>query len=232
MTPRILVVAKAPVAGEVKTRLGQVIGDESAAWLAAGALLDTLAAAAAVGPAHLCFAGDLDRAVDGGRIRALLADSEWQVTRQRGEGFAERLVNAHHDAGPGAVVQIGMDTPQVTPDLLRAAAAPLANDDCEAVLAPASDGGWWALARVDAGLTDVLAHVEMSTSETYDLTRRALLGAGARVADAPVLTDVDTVADADVVAAAAPDTEFARRWQRVRADLDAAATEPEGVVAR
>ncbi|GAB2768899.1 hypothetical protein GCM10027020_22440 [Nocardioides salsibiostraticola] len=108
----MLVVAKAPVEGKVKTRLGVDIGLDAAADLAAASLLDSLdACAAAVGVenCHLSLAGNLSEAVRGAEIQAAVAD--WTVTEQRGADFAERLVNAHLDAGPGLVVQIGMDTP-------------------------------------------------------------------------------------------------------------------------
>jgi len=53
----------------------------------------------------------------------------------------------------------------------------------------------------------------MSTPTTYDDTRRALEGDGLRVTVTEELRDVDTVDDAEVVAAEAPDTEFARTWR-------------------
>jgi glycosyltransferase A (GT-A) superfamily protein (DUF2064 family) len=211
---RVLVVAKAPVAGQAKTRLGARVGDLAAARLAAAALVDTLqAAAAAAGGAHchLAITGDLDLAVDAERIRDLLAD--WTVTEQRGDDFAERLVNAHLDAGEGLVVQIGMDTPQVTPALLEAAVGMLADHDT--ALGAADDGGWWVLARRDPNAVRPLAGVPMSTPTTYADTRAALVAAGCSVADTPGLRDVDTVADARVVAEQAPDTEFARAWVAV-----------------
>lgn len=210
----VLVVAKAPVEGEVKTRLGAKIGDDDAARIAAAALVDTLrAAAATAGGAncHLALSGDLDRAVDADRIRDLLRD--WTVTTQRGDDFAERLVNAHADAGPGDVVQIGMDTPQVTPALLGTAGRPLV--DHGAVLGAAEDGGWWVLARRDPAAVRALIGVPMSMPTTYADTRAALVASGASVAETGGLRDVDTVADARAVAEQAPDTEFARAWAAV-----------------
>jgi glycosyltransferase A (GT-A) superfamily protein (DUF2064 family) len=211
---QVLVVAKAPVAGQAKTRLGARVGDAAAARIASAALADTLrAATAAAGPAscHLALAGELDGAAGADRLRDLLRG--WTVTGQRGDDFAERLVNAHLDAGPGDVVQIGMDTPQVTPALLDAAARSLADHD--AVLGAAEDGGWWVLARRDPASVRVLAGVPMSTPTTYADTRAALVAAGASVGDTPRLRDVDTVADAHAVAEQAPDTEFARAWSAV-----------------
>lgn len=211
---KVLVVAKAPVAGQVKTRLGALVGDDVAADLAAAALLDTLDACREAGAAgHLSLAGDLSRAVRGGEIRAAL--DGWTTTPQVGDGFAERLVRAHVDAGAGLVVQVGMDTPQLTAAALHEVADAMAGHD--AVLAPATDGGWWALARRDADVVRHLASVPMSTDTTFVDTHAALERAGARVAQAPAMTDVDTVDDADLVAGLAPTTRFAEAWRAVRA---------------
>jgi len=211
---KVLVVAKAPVAGLVKTRLGALVGDDVAADLAAAALLDTLSARNAAGAAgHLSLAGDLTAAVRGAEIADAL--SGWTVTPQRGDGFAERLVRAHRDAGPGVVVQVGMDTPQVTAAALHEVAEAL--DGHDAVLAPATDGGWWALARRDADVVRHLGSVPMSTDHTFADTHAALERAGARVAHASAMTDVDTADDADLVAELAPTTRFAESWRTIRA---------------
>ncbi|PKH40743.1 hypothetical protein SAMN05192575_105157 [Nocardioides alpinus] len=207
---KVLIVAKAPVPGRVKTRLGARIGHDAAASLAAAALLDTLEACRAAGAeGHLSLAGDLRDAVDNEAISAALEG--WTVSPQRGDTFAERLVAAHRDAGTGPVVQVGMDTPHVTAAALTAAAEGL--DDHDAVLGPATDGGWWALARRDPEVVRHVAQVEMSTSSTYVDTRAALELAGCRVGHVPAMTDVDTVADADLVAAGWPHTRFARAWR-------------------
>ena len=52
----------------------------------------------------------------------------------------------------------------------------------------------------------------MSTARTGDLTRAALVRAGARVTDVETLRDVDEVADAESVASVAPGTWFARTY--------------------
>lgn len=213
MSARALVVAKAPVAGLVKTRLG--------AELAAAALLDTLAACrAAFGPSRclLSLSGDLADAVRGDELAR--AVDGWAVAGQRGATFAERLVNAHADVPPGGpVVQVGMDTPQVRAVDLYAAATALAEHD--AVLGPAEDGGWWVLGLRDPRAAAALHGVPMSTPTTYADTAAALAAAGVRVGVTGTLRDVDTAADADVVASAAPDGEFARVWAALRAEVPA-----------
>lgn len=191
------------------------MGAAAAAELAAAALLDTLAACRdAVGPERclLAVAGDLGGAVRGDEIRRALAG--WSVAGQRGRTFAERLANAHTDVPPGGpVVQVGMDTPQVTPDDLRDAADVLAAHD--AVLGPATDGGWWVLGLREPASAAALRPVPMSRPTTYDDTRRALVAAGVRVGATAELRDVDTVTDARAVAAAAHTGEFARAWRQV-----------------
>ena len=214
---RVLVMAKAPVAGRVKTRLGQDIGMDQAARLAAAALLDTIDACTSGFGAdycHLALDGDLTDAAAGGLIRQSLAG--WSVTGQRGDSFAARLVNAHADlasAAPGPVVQIGMDTPQVTPQLLAAVVATLLDEDsaADAVLGPAPDGGWWVLALRDAADAAALADVVMSARSTCEDTREALTTSGLRVITTTTLRDVDTVADADAVARTAPELSLRRR---------------------
>lgn len=209
---RVLVVAKAPVAGLVKTRLGAEIGLAAAAEIAAAALLDTMAACReGFGPdaCLLSLSGDFADAVRGDELAR--AAEGWSVARQRGSTFAERLANAHVDVPPGGpVVQVGMDTPQVTPAMLvDVAAATVVHD---AVLGRAEDGGWWVLALREPTAARSLHDVPMSTPTTYDDTRRALVGEGLDVGTAATLRDVDTVADAEAVAAALPGSNFARAW--------------------
>ncbi len=206
---KILLVAKAPVPGRAKTRLGDHIGHDAAADVAAAALADTIETCNLSGAErHVALAGDLVDGVRADELRDLL--DGWTVTAQRGNGFAERLVNAHLDAGPGAVVQIGMDTPQVTVAALIEVAGGLTEHD--AVVAPAEDGGWWALGRTDPDVARALLGVPMSTQSTCRDTVAALRDAGHSVGQAASLLDVDTLDDARRVAAAIPDSRFARAW--------------------
>lgn len=205
-----LVVAKAPVAGRVKTRLGATVGMDRAADLAAAALLDTVEACTEAFGArycHLALAGQLTGA--SGEHDLARALTGWNVRPQQGDGLGERLAHAHA-AVSGPVLQIGMDTPQVTPAMLLEVAEALGRH--EAVLGPASDGGWWVLALRDPAAARSLTAVAMSMPTTYDDTRAALQGAGLTVAGCRELRDVDEACDASAVAAAAPSTRFARQW--------------------
>ena len=212
MTAAMLVVAKVPEPGRVKTRLGAQIGMAAAAEVAAASLLDTIAVcASASSHCHVSLAGDLDQAVRGDELRAALAG--WTVHPQEGLDFAARLVDAHARVS-APVVQVGMDTPHLTRALLWQAAAGLSTYD--AVLGAAQDGGWWVLALRDPSQAAALAGVRMSTPSTGADTRAALEAAGLLVGSASTLRDVDTVADADAVAALAPASRFAAAWAAVR----------------
>lgn len=204
--PVMLVVTKAPVAGLAKTRLTPPATPRQAAAIAAAALLDTLDAVFETGrPATVALAGEVADAECAADLRVALARGS--VVRQRGATFAARLRNAHLDAaGDGPVLQIGMDTPQVTAELLDGAADRLARVD--AVLGPATDGGWWALGLRHAGHAGALLRVPMSRPDTGASTLRALRHRGLRVELLPELSDVDTIADAVGVAAGCPGGRF------------------------
>ncbi len=191
----LLVIAKEPVPGRVKTRLTPPYTPVQAAALAESALADTLEAITAA-PATR-------------RVLALAGrPGPWlppgiEVIEQRGDGLDERLANAFAEV-EGPSVLIGMDTPQVTPGMLTEAAERL--DDSDAVFGPAEDGGFWLLGLHDPDPA-LLRGVPMSCADTG--WRQLGRLRGLRVAMLETLTDVDTAADVARVAAQAPGTRFA-----------------------
>ncbi|MGM1059776.1 TIGR04282 family arsenosugar biosynthesis glycosyltransferase [Saccharothrix sp. Mg75] len=215
MTPvSLLVVAKAPVPGLAKTRLCPPASPEEAADLAAAALLDTLDAVLRTPGARpvVALTGDLGAARREDEVRAALRHCV--VVPQRGDGFGERLANAHADAHRAhglPVFQIGMDTPQVTPALLGGAIGLL--DGHDVVVGPALDGGWWALGLREPALARRLADVPMSRDDTG--VRTVLAFRDRAVGTAPALSDVDDVVAAREVADAAPGTRFAEAFARL-----------------
>ncbi|MCO1594766.1 DUF2064 domain-containing protein [Micromonospora sp. RHAY321] len=217
----LLVVAKAPVPGAVKTRLCPPATPAQAARIAAAALRDTLDAVRGtpgVTPVLAC-AGRLTEAQDAAELTAALAG--WVVLDQRGTGLGDRLANAYADVAAAyrgrPVLQIGMDTPQLTPARLTAAVRRLHAAD--AVLGRARDGGWWSLGLRDPRHAGVLRDVPMSTPDTGRDTWAALTGRGLRTVALPVLRDVDEWADALAVAPEVPRGRFARQVAAVRLAL-------------
>ena len=211
MAPALLVIAKAPVPGRVKTRLTPPCTPEQAARIAAAAIADTLAAVAAV---------------EREARRIVVLDGEpgpwipdgFDVIAQRGDGLAERLAAAFADAG-GPAFLVGMDTPQVTPELLAAGLDAVRDGD--AAFGAALDGGYWGigLRAADARVFD---GVPMSRDNTGAVQRARLAILGLRTEILPPLRDIDTIEDARAVAREAPDGRFAAAL---------AAIEPEGVAA-
>jgi glycosyltransferase A (GT-A) superfamily protein (DUF2064 family) len=216
-TATVLVMAKAPVPGEVKTRLAAMVGADRAAGLAHAALLDTLAVCETVFPAGrrvVALGGTVDRSVHPAPLRRALRG--WDVVEQEGETFAHRLATAHrgaHASHGGPVVQIGMDTPHLTARHLEQVVA--AATGGRPVLGRAHDGGWWVLATTAPGDVADLHDVPMSRTDTWARTRAALEQAAGPVLPTAELGDVDTGDDARAVAATAPHTRFARAWNEL-----------------
>ena len=185
----VLVMAKSPVPGRVKTRLCPPCTPYEAAALAEAALADTLEAVAASGADRRIVA------LDGAPGPWLPPD--FHVISQIDGPFDRRLAAAWAAAG-GPGVQIGMDTPQVTGGMLDEALQTL--DDATAALGFAADGGWWAigLRRADAR---VFHDIPMSTSGTGDAQLARMIELGLDVTPLPTLVDLDTIADLPAVTA-------------------------------
>jgi uncharacterized protein len=217
---QLVVIAKAPVPGAVKTRLCPPYTLEQAADLAAAALADLVATIIATPAAR----------------RVLLVDGHhptppgWESLAQRGDGLAARLAHAYQDlARPGrATLIVAGDAPQVSPAMLASAAGHLDGDGVDAVFGPTDDGGFWALGLRDPAYGEVLHGVPMSTTTTGQRTLAALRAHGLRVALLPRLRDVDTADDAAAVAAAYPHTRFAAAVRAIQPSAACVAWDPGG----
>jgi glycosyltransferase A (GT-A) superfamily protein (DUF2064 family) len=210
MIETLVVLAKRPVAGRVKTRLCPPFTAGEAAALADAALRDTLDTA--------------DRVIAANRVLAFRGKGDewqrsgWQLVRQSSGSLDRRLAAALAAAGTASVL-VGMDTPQLCAhhldgvDLVR-------HDAC---LGLATDGGFWAIGLADHRLAhSALRGVAMSRSDTgaAQLTRLRALGLRVQLLDE--LTDVDTAESAHTVAAAAPQTRFAALHRQLVSTVDGA----------
>lgn len=129
----IVVLAKAPVAGTVKTRLAPLLGDDGCARLQAALIRQVLAVAGEVGPVHLAVHPPGAR-----------PDFRVPVLDQRGDDLGARMAAAVTDVHAlrgGPVLMLGADVPTLTPAVLLAALAALAGRDV--VFGPALDGGYY-----------------------------------------------------------------------------------------
>jgi uncharacterized protein len=202
MNIALLVIAKAPLPGRVKTRLCPPCSAEQAATLAEAALLDTLDIVGCTPAARkvLVFDG-ASEGTERWRVPG------FEVISQRGAGLGERLAAAFEDvAGPALLV--GMDTPHVTPELLLDGMQGLSRPGVDAVLGPAVDGGYWSigLQRAERAVFD---GVPMSADCTFSVQRRRIRELGLRLYEQPPMRDIDTIEDARAVAAQAPGSRFA-----------------------
>lgn len=154
---RIIIFAKAPLAGFAKTRLIPALGKEGAAQLALQMLHHAMAGAvdAAIGPVELCVTPEIT-------ALAWLGVEVMQgveVSAQGGGDLGARLARAARRAleQGGTVLLIGTDCVEMSAPLLREAAAALKRKD--AVIYPAADGGYalLGLARFDPSLFEDVA---------------------------------------------------------------------------
>lgn len=191
----LVLIAKEPIPGRVKTRLHPPLSLEQAAQLAAAAISDTLEAVSVL-PANrriLLFDGN----------RPPVGSEQWEVIPQR-EGDLDVRLGAIFDECEGPTVLIGMDTPQVTATTL-APAFEAWSADIDAWFGPANDGGFWCLGLAEPD-GDLLRGVPMSRDDTGARQLERLEGMHVRML--PELIDVDTIDDARAVAALAPDIRF------------------------
>ncbi len=191
----VMVLAKAPAPGRVKTRLCPPCTPEAAARIAEAALGDTLQAVAASGCTRRVLV------LDGPPGTWLPAG--WQVIPQTSGNLGDRLDAAFTMVGVPALL-VGMDTPQLESDDVDAALAALGDPCCDAVLGPAVDGGYWAIG-FDRPVRGAFVDVPMSTAETFRVQYHRLGTLGLRTTLLPVMRDVDHFDDALEVGAACPD---------------------------
>ena len=197
----LAVMAKAPRAGRVKTRLQPPLSAEDAAALNVCFLRDTaenIASVAAEGRAQglICYTpvGD-EIAFDG------LLPEGFALIAQRGDGFGERLFCAAEDilsCGFGAVCLIDSDSPTLPTGALRQAVEELAREGERVVLGPSEDGGYYLVGMrcADARVFDRIA---WSTESVYAETVERVREAGLELVELPRWYDVDDAATLGVL---------------------------------
>jgi rSAM/selenodomain-associated transferase 1 len=186
------VFAKAPVAGEVKTRLVPLLGPEGVARLHADLVRRALAVARAadIGPVELWCAPDAQDYFLASCAREFGAT----LHVQRGGDLGERMEAAFRAAlgENAALVVIGADCPALTPRALRDAAGALR--DHEVVVAPAEDGGY-VLLGLARSIPSLFEGIEWGGPRVMAQTRERLSAAGARWTELETLWDIDRPED-------------------------------------
>ena len=185
----LLVFAKAPQPGAVKTRLIPALGAEGAAALHARLVKRTLATARLAACNSLELHVD---SIDDKFLRDCSARYAARLVPQRGADLGERMLHAFEEVfvrgSAKSAVLIGSDCPALTPSHLRAAMHALQTHD--AVFAPAEDGGYVliGLARADSSLFE---NVAWGTDCVMQCTRERLRHLGRSWLELDTLWDVD-----------------------------------------
>ena len=187
--------ARAPVPGQVKTRIAATLGDNAAAHIYTQLLSRTLMQAADTGlPLFLWGCGD-------DLVALQHQASRWDArfSMQRGDDLGQRMCHAlavmHEQFA--RVLLIGSDCLLLDAEHLLHAAASLQHNDC--VLTSAEDGGYVLIGSAQSALwspsrlTGVRWGTEFALQDTLD----CLHAAGARVTIPAQLWDVDTAADVE-----------------------------------
>jgi rSAM/selenodomain-associated transferase 1 len=177
----LAVFAKAPVPGQVKTRLRPAVDDEGAARLAAAFVRDTLGKAARLGPrVTVYYAGD----------RALLEPLAPPLVHWVAQGGGD--LGARMARVPAPCLLLGADSPHLPLALLRAALAAIPGHDV--VLGPAEDGGYFLLG-LRAPQPVLFDGIAWSTEEVLAQTLAKAAALGLTVHQTPPWYDLDTPAD-------------------------------------
>jgi rSAM/selenodomain-associated transferase 1 len=199
----LALMAKAPRAGKVKTRLSPPLTPAQAANLSICFLKDTAENIAAV-------------AVSGGAAGVIsytpvgdealfdnLLPADFALIPQRGDGFGERLLATAQDllsCGYGSVCLIDSDSPTVPRAAFEQAIAELQKEGDRIVIGPAQDGGYY-LIGLKCAHSELFAEITWSTSSVFSETIAAAERTGIEVVVLPLWYDVDDGETLELLAA-------------------------------
>jgi uncharacterized protein len=194
-TDMLVVVAKYPHPGQVKTRLGASIGYASAAALYRTFLADLAERLAPAGREH-GFTVAWACAPGRGHLQDIVGE-DVTVLRQRGTDFADRLYYLTIDVktlGAQRLVIMSSDSPHLATTLVRDAFSAI--EPGQVVLGPAEDGGYYLIGfDLTSDTPDLFRGIQMSTPSVLHETmaRAAALHFSVRLL--PETFDVDEVDD-------------------------------------
>ena len=194
----IIVFLKYPEPGRVKTRLAADIGADAAVELYRRFVADTLATVDVLGvPVRIHFSP-----CDAASLVDDWLGPVYDLTPQQGIDLGERMkvaFSAVFDEGFSRAVIIGSDSPDIPPHLYRQAFDAL--DGSEAVIGPATDGGYYLLGFRDSTFTPgVFDGIAWSTDRVFADTLAHLASAGRTVHRLPEWRDIDSIADPHALA--------------------------------
>ena len=163
----LVVFARAPERGKVKTRLAAALGEDAALALYRAFLDDVCALAAeAAGRRVLAVAGDPTS------LEALSRKHGLELVQQEGHDLGDRMDRSiRRELAHGPVCIIGSDSPSLPAAFIRDAFVRLR--DREIVIGPSTDGGYW-LVGATRPIPEIFASIEWSTDRVLVETLRRL----------------------------------------------------------
>lgn len=188
----LVILAKEPVPGRVKSRLARDISAERAATLYRAFILDTLAICSRVAGATGWIAYTPD---DAGEVFASLGEGRFRLLPQGGGDLGDRLgrVFGHlFEGGCRRVVVLGSDSPTLPPRIVQDAFRAL--EEKEVAIGPCLDGGYYLLG-LTAPLPGILEGISWGTETVLAETVERVRISGRSLAFLPPWYDVDTVSD-------------------------------------
>ncbi len=195
----VLFFVKYPEAGKVKTRLGEVVGNDTAAMLYRHFVQDMVQGLVTLdADLRICYVpGDADLPE---RFKSWLG-ARYTYHPQQGLSLGGRMKQAMTRAfadGYERVVLLGSDVPDYPPELVQKALYDL--QDYDAAIGPAFDGGYYLLGfRKDRFLPEIFDDIRWGEADVYQPTVQKLNAARLDVLFLPDWNDVDTVWDLNML---------------------------------
>src|SRR5262245_16114320 len=211
----LAVMAKAPIAGQVKTRLVPFLAPAQAAKLYASLLVDLSTGLRSFGAADRYLAYAPAGAQDSLRK---LVPKEFSFVPQRGRDLGERMSNVFADllaAGHRSVVLIGSDLPVFPLEFLTRAFALLDRSATDLVLGPNRDGGYY-LIGMRRPTPEVFEGMAWGSNSVFRSTCDRIRGLGLNVSRLPPWLDIDTPADVAALSRHIDQLDVKRQRQTMR----------------
>jgi len=194
---KLLVFARVPQRGRVKSRIARELGEERTLQLYQAMLadlLDSVGDSSSHSEVEILWTADGE--VGGDELRKWFGDRE--LSTQTGRDLGERLVTAFSERilfdKTEKVIAIGTDAPTLGREEIELAFQLL--DSCDWVLGPAMDGGYYLIGcREEAFFTRAFEEIEWGSSTVFEATRERLRTRNRTVAILPVRNDLDEMSD-------------------------------------
>jgi hypothetical protein len=194
---RLLIFARVPELGRVKTRLARDLGDEKTLAVYEAMLRDLLVS---IGPSddetevEILWTGTSE--VDGATLRRYF--DGLSLSQQAGQTLGDRLAVAFTERiafyHAEKIIAIGIDDPSLSREVVRCAFRLL--DSCEWAIGPASDGGYYLIGcRAGAFTAEIFDDIAWGSDSVLATTVSRIRALGASMANLPLRNDIDRVDD-------------------------------------